>query len=149
MRRGIKGCFTSIGAAIVLIVVIAAIAGGSSGKKHASGATHSPALVTTQSAGQAAQHHKAVHHKPQTFRGTGTENIGTVAVPVQSTLYWQCSSCGSDNFVVNNNFNDDSTIDVNALNQKSGKTVVDAGTYHDVEIDTEGQGWTIRIVPGT
>jgi hypothetical protein len=34
---------------------------------------------------------------------------------------------------------DANTIDVTALDQTSGTTIVDAGTYHDVQVVTEGQ----------
>jgi hypothetical protein len=83
--------------------------------------------------------------KPQTFTGTGSENIGTVKVPVQSTLHWLCSTCSQDNFQIFNSVTDASDIGVNGLKQTAGKTVVDAGTYTDVQINTEGQKWTIKI----
>ncbi len=86
--------------------------------------------------------------KPQTFSGAGSENIGTITVPASSTLAWSCASCGSGNFIINNSINDDSQIGVNALDQTSGKTVIDAGTYTDVAINTEGQDWTITLTPG-
>jgi SHS2 domain-containing protein len=40
-------------------------------------------------------------------------------------------------------------IAVNGLDQTNGKTVIDAGTYHKVEINTEGQDWSFTITPGT
>jgi hypothetical protein len=30
----------------------------------------------------------------------------------------------------------------------SGKTVLDAGDYHSVQINTEGQDWSLTITPG-
>lgn len=48
-----------------------------------------------------------------------------------------------------NSANDSGLIGVNGLDQTSGQTVLDAGTYTDVTINTEGQGWTITIDPGT
>ncbi len=84
----------------------------------------------------------------QTFHGDGSENIGTVNVASQSTLHWSCPSCANDNFAVTNSANDSGLIDVNALGPTSGQTVVDAGTYHDVSINTEGGVWTITITPG-
>lgn len=143
--KPIRGCLTVIGAIVVIVVVIVIATSGSSNKV---GKTNSPALVTHSGSGG---HHKAapkVAAKPQTFRGDGTQNIGTIAVPVDSVLHWSCPSCGSSNFIVQNS--DITTdINVNGLNQKSGKTVVDAGTYHNVTINTEGSQWTIRIVPGS
>jgi hypothetical protein len=84
----------------------------------------------------------------QHFSGTGTQNIGTVNVSQQSTLRWSCPSCASSNFQIFNSANDGSPIPVNGLNQTGGQTVIDAGAYHDVTVNTEGQGWTITINPG-
>jgi len=132
-------------AALVIIIIIAAAAGSSgSGSK---GPTNSPALVTTGGSGTSAPAHKAATGKPQTFRGNGSENLGTIDVPTQSTLRWRCQSCANSNFVITNSFNDPGTIDVNALGPTSGKTAMDAGTYHDVSVNTEGRGWTITIAP--
>jgi hypothetical protein len=38
-------------------------------------------------------------------------------------------------------------IFVNTLNRTSGETHIDEGTYHDVEVNTEGESWTINITP--
>lgn len=83
----------------------------------------------------------------KTYTGTGGENIGTINVTVESTLHWECPPCGSDNFSITNNPNDENTIFVNTLNRTSGETHVDEGTYHDVQVNTEGESWTIRIAP--
>ena len=139
-----KGCMWMIGAFVGLIIIIVVIvliaAGGTS--KHSSGTTKSPALVSGGSSGSG----KA---KTQVFKGTGSENIGTINVAADSTLHWSCPSCKHDNFQIFNKVTDDSQIGVNGLNQTSGKTVVDADLYHDVDINTEGGAWTIKIVPGT
>lgn len=134
---------------VVLIIVIAAAAGSSS--KTGTGTTNSPALVTTPTTthSTASKPAPAPAAKPQTFTGTGTENLGTINVPVQSTLHWSCPSCGSANFVISNNINDNNQLTVNDLNVTSGKTAVDAGTYSDVQVLTEGQAWTITISPGS
>lgn len=147
MKRGIRGCFTLIGAAVVLIVaiiVIVSIAGSHSN----SGKTSSPALDTNSSATSSGSP-AAPEAKTQTFKGTGTENIGTIHLAVQSTLHWSCPSCSQDNFIVNAANSDLNQIDVNGLNQTHGVTVVDAGTYKDVTVDTEGAHWVLRFVPGT
>lgn len=140
-----RSCLTTIVALIILIAIIAAVAGSSHHNK--SGPTSSPALVTNHNAAK----HKAtiVAAKPQTFKGNGAQNIGTINVPTQSTLRWTCPTCAGDNFIIENSFNDANEIDVNAEGPTSGQTVVDSGTYHDVEVNTEGQAWTVRIVPGT
>jgi len=118
---------------------------GAAASSNKTGPTSSPALVTTSSPTPASSTPAAA----QTFRGDGSENIGTVNVPTQSTLHWSCATCAHENFVVSNNVRDAGLIDVDALGPASGQTVLDAGTYHDVAIDTEGQAWSIRIVPGT
>jgi rubrerythrin len=83
----------------------------------------------------------------KTYSGTGGENIGTIHVPTDSILTWECPPCGSDNFIISNSPNDENQIDVNTLNRTSGETHVDEGTYHDVEVNTEGEEWTIHIAP--
>jgi hypothetical protein len=84
----------------------------------------------------------------QTFHGVGTENIGTIHVPVESTLTWNCATCGGANFQIFNDASDAGMIPVNGLDQTSGKTVIDAGDYHSVQINTEGQDWSLTITPG-
>lgn len=129
----------------VIVLIIAASAGSSSNKSTSTGPTSSPALVTN---GTPAGKPKP-HGQTQTFRGTGSENIGTINVPAQSTLRWTCRTCGGQNFQMFNDPADGQLINVNALGPTSGKTVVDVGTYHKVEVNTGGQEWEIRIVPGT
>jgi hypothetical protein len=84
----------------------------------------------------------------QVLHGTGSQGLGTVHVATDSTLTWDRGSCGSGNFIVNNDRNDDSMIDVNALDQTSGKTFIAAGVYHQVEINTEGGARTMTMTPG-
>ena len=119
-------------------------------------AADSPALVTTTTARltpKPTRHHhpkpKPKRARPQVLKGVGTENIGTIKVPTDSTLRWSCPSCAGVNFIIDNDFNDGDDITVNGLNQTSGKTVIDAGAYHKVQIITEGQAWTLTITPGT
>lgn len=84
----------------------------------------------------------------QRFSGTGEENIGPITVHASSELHWSCPSCSGANFVIENSPNDASSIAVNALDQASGQTYVDAGSYNDVTINTEGGAWTLTINPG-
>jgi hypothetical protein len=90
----------------------------------------------------------ALPHPTSSFSGNGGENIGTINVSQPSELEWSCPSCAGDNFAISNSANDANQIDVNALGPTSGQTYVDPGSYHDVEINTEGGAWTINIVPG-
>lgn len=146
MKAG-KGCLTVIGGVVVLFIVIGVIAAAT--HKTNTGPTRSPALVTGSGNTGSSSKPKTPAHT-QTFKGVGSESIGTINVPTQSTLRWTCASCGGQtNFIISNSFSDNSQIATNASSQTSGQTVVDQGTYHDVQIVTEGQHWTIRILPGT
>ena len=94
---------------------------------------------------QEAAHKRAEETK--TYTGGGAENIGTINVPVESILHWECPPCGSDNFIIGNHPNDSKTITVNQLNATSGETHIEEGAYHAVTVNTEGESWTIRITP--
>lgn len=85
--------------------------------------------------------------KPQRFVGVGSENLGTITVPIESTLSWSCPSCGSANYQI---FTSDpySSISVNGLDVTSGKTVITAGTYPGVTVNTEAGDWVFTITPG-
>lgn len=84
--------------------------------------------------------------KPQYYRGAGTKNLGTILVPVDSTVTWtNGKTLGSaDNFVVTNDFNDANTFDINAIGTHD-TSQVSAGTYHKVSVI--GTNWTMKIVP--
>ena len=82
----------------------------------------------------------------QSFSGADSENMGTIHVHQPSELYWSCAGCASSNFIVNNS-DASLTITVNSLNATSGKTYLDAGTYHDVTVEGSGP-WTVSIHPG-
>jgi hypothetical protein len=81
----------------------------------------------------------------QSFSGADTENLGTIRVKHGSELYWSCDGCSDSNFIINNS--DLNSIEVNSLDATSGKTYVDAGTYHDVTIEGTGS-WSVSIHPG-
>jgi flagellar motor protein MotB len=81
------------------------------------------------------------------YSGGGAKNLGTITVETPSTLHWECGSCANANFIVGNNGGDSHQINVNALKNTSGETYLDSGTYNDVEVNTEGESWTIRITP--
>jgi hypothetical protein len=84
----------------------------------------------------------------QHFSGSGQKNLGTISVPVDSTLSWSCEGCSSTNFIINNARGDDHVIATNGLNQTHGVDPLQAGTYHTVVVDTTGADWTIDIKPG-
>ena len=86
--------------------------------------------------------HKPAHVRTQYYRGVGDKNLGTIVVPVDSTLSW--TNAKGDNFVITNDFNDDNTIDVNAIGSHDTSQVA-AGKYHKVSVI--GTNWTMKIVP--
>lgn len=88
-----------------------------------------------------------VHAKTQYFSGAGDKNLGTIVVPVDSTLIWDNGKDllgGKSNFVITNDYGDDNTIDANAIGTHDS-TQVAAGTYHKVEVI--GTKWRFKIVP--
>jgi hypothetical protein len=81
----------------------------------------------------------------QDFSGADTENLGTIHIQHSSELYWSCPGCSDSNFIINvDGLND---IAVNSLDATTGKTFVDAGTYHDTTIEGTG-AWTLSFHPG-
>jgi hypothetical protein len=84
----------------------------------------------------------------QTFRGDGQKDLGTIVVPTDSTVSWNCPNCGNSNFIINNGSSDSTTFPTNGLNQTHGVDPLPAGTYHTVVVNTESGPWTIRITPG-
>ncbi len=139
--------------AVVSVIVAAGLAScGGSGGTTTTYIVSSTSTVTNTATGPASSTSSSSTAqvpaaKPQTFTGTGTENLGTINVPVSSELVWSCPTCGNANFQIFNNSSDTSHIAVNALDQTSGQTYVDSGTYSDVTINTEGQGWSFTITP--
>lgn len=129
MRKGARGRLTFIGGVVVLLVALGIVIAVASNKPTSASSSAAPA-------------------KSQTFTGQGSRDIGKVSVPVQSTLHWSCPSCANDNFAITNSTTDAYLIHVDALGPTSGQAIIDAGTYHNVEIDTEGGAWTITVDPG-
>jgi hypothetical protein len=135
-------------AAVALILVIAISVAVSAGSKKTAGSTQSPALVTsaaTQTATAAPVIHRAPA-RPQRFVGNGAENLGTIVVPVDSTLTWRCASCtetGMQIISVSDSYN---TINV-LQRATSGKSAVSADTYKNVSVNADGP-FTITITPG-
>jgi hypothetical protein len=90
----------------------------------------------------------------QVFHGTGQKGLGTIVVPVASTVSWSCPSCATAqegigaNFIVENAKGDENSIGVNGLKETHGVTPISAGTYHTVVVNTQAGAWTVRIVSG-
>jgi hypothetical protein len=90
----------------------------------------------------------------KTYSGEGQKNLGTIVVPVSSTVSWTCESCTTAqegvgaNFIIHNATSDGKTFDVNALKETHGVSPLEPGTYHTVVVDTQAGAWTVRIAPG-
>jgi hypothetical protein len=84
----------------------------------------------------------------------GRQSLGTVIVPVASTVSWTSPSCATAqegigaNFISENASSDESRIGVNSLKETHGVTPIAAGTYHTVVVNTQAGLWTVHIAPG-
>lgn len=83
--------------------------------------------------------------RAQIFHGTGQQNLGTMTVPTDTTISWNCPTCGNTNFIINNAQSDANNITTNALDQTQGVDTLPAGTYQTVVVDTTGGPWTVAI----
>lgn len=90
----------------------------------------------------------------KTYTGEGQQNLGTIVVPVSSTVSWECPSCTTAqegigaNFIIENARSDGKSFGVNALKETHGVSPVEPGTYHTVVVNTQAGAWTIHITPG-
>jgi hypothetical protein len=135
-------------AVFALVAITGGCASGQSVKTVTTTATAPEASASNSSSSQTVSAAAAKPRiKPKTFSGVGTENLGTISVSVDSTLRWSCPSCGSANFQILNS-DAGSDIAVNGLDETTGRTVVTAGAYHGVTVNTEGGGWAFTITPG-
>lgn len=82
---------------------------------------------------------------PQIFHGNGQQDLGTITVPADTTISWNCPSCGDTNFIVNNAQSDANQITTNGLDQTQGVDPLPAGVYNTVVVDTTAGPWTVAI----
>jgi hypothetical protein len=88
------------------------------------------------------------------YTGEGQKNLGTIVVPVSSTVSWECSSCATAqegtgaNFIIENASSDGKDFGVNALKETHGVSPIEPGTYHTVVVNTQAGAWTVKISPG-
>ena len=79
-----------------------------------------------------------------TFTGTGAQSLGTITLPTDSTLYWQCASCTATGMQITSDVNSDGSA-INTLQKAtSGQSAVSAGTYTNVDVNADGD-FTITI----
>jgi hypothetical protein len=83
--------------------------------------------------------------RPQVFHGTGQQNLGTITLPADTTISWNCPSCANTNFIINNAKSDANAIPTNGLNQAQGVDPIPGGVYHTVVVDTTGGPWTVAV----
>lgn len=107
--------------------------------------TAPPAKADTTSSDTTPTQGTPARARSQTFQGTGQKNLGTIVVDTDSTISWNCPSCGNTNFIINNAQSDDSSISTNGLNQTQGVDPIAAGTYHTVVVSTDAGPWTVSI----
>lgn len=99
-----------------------------------------------------ARHKKEEENK--TYTGEGQKNLGTINVPVSSTVSWECSGCTNENvpgnFIIENASSDHKDFGVNDLKETHGVSPLEPGEYHTVVVNVaSGAGtWTIHITPG-
>lgn len=77
-----------------------------------------------------------------TFNGNGSQNLGTITVPSDSTLYWQCGGCSSMDISSQTN-SDGNSISISST-ATSGQSPVSAGAYDNVQVSADG-AFTIAI----
>lgn len=120
---------------MVVAVVVAGCASSTSstgGNVNSPPASSQPATTTTQ----------ATPAAPQTFTGNGSERLGTINVPTDSLLTWQCPSCTLMTIGGDTPGTDLNVIQVTS-SATSGRTEVAADTYQ-VVVGSDGS-WTITI----
>ena len=144
MRKLIK--ISLLGFSLLLVIGAIGAAAGSHGAK-TTGTTRSPALVTaTHSAPMKHNRHGKPHVKPQVFTGNGAENLGTIVVPTDSTLTWNCGSCTQTGMqILANGQGLGNDIEV-MQTATSGKSAVSADTYRNVTVNADGP-FTIKLIP--
>jgi hypothetical protein len=90
----------------------------------------------------------------KTYTGEGQKNLGTIVVPVSSTVSWECPGCATAqegigaNFIIENATSDHKDFGVNGLKETHGVSPLEPGEYHTVVVNTQGGAWTVRITPG-
>jgi hypothetical protein len=75
------------------------------------------------------------------FSGNGYQNFGTITVPSDSTLSWQCTCSSMD--ITSDPNGDGNNISVSSQNA-SGQSAVPAGAYNNVQVNADGP-YTITI----
>jgi hypothetical protein len=127
--------------AIVVLIVIAAATSDTSTSTDSGPNLASP---TTDTAPTAQQPVSERPQKPLHFEGNGRSNIGTIRLTRDSVIAWS-NRGGYGDFTIDNlsssNYDDPSLLITSS--HHSGDSIMDAGTYHHVNVD--GGDWMIDI----
>lgn len=98
--------------------------------------TETVARTTTQAAAQAAPIAGGRH-----FQGDGNVGLGTITVHRPSVIQWTAQRGGT--FVIYSSDNDRHVLDLRS-EAAGGRSVIEAGTYHDVQVQAYGR-WSFSI----
>ena len=79
-----------------------------------------------------------------TFTGNGSQSLGTINVPSDSTLTWQCATCTATGMLITSDLNADGNAINVYQNATSGQSAISAGTYTNVDVNADGP-FTITI----
>ena len=80
----------------------------------------------------------------ETFTGNSAQSLGTIKVPSDSTLYWQCASCASTAIMITSDVNSDGNA-INVMSRlTSGQSSIAADIYKNVRVNAQGP-FTITI----
>jgi hypothetical protein len=84
----------------------------------------------------------------QTFNGTGPKRLGTITVPSNATVSWECASCGGSGeklFSIENAESDPNSFSTFTYFHTHGVETVAEGVYHAVVVNSEAGPWTVKI----
>lgn len=148
------GTWLVLGVIVLFVVAAAASSSGGGGSDPSAGADTSAAEAAVQSATPAergvaqattpaATPAAAATWKVKRISGDGDEVLGTLHVPTDGVLRWQQRD--AENFILSNSYDDDHSLATNSI-ASSGKTLVLAGTYHEVEV-IGGSNWSFTLAP--
>ncbi|MGA2469230.1 MAG: hypothetical protein ABSG64_00895 [Solirubrobacteraceae bacterium] len=85
----------------------------------------------------------------QVFSGAGNETLGTVKVPVASTLTWSCPACSTGFSLWSNATSGSAMFNISTTGGTTGTMIVTPGTYSDSQVQVFGTPhWTVTITPG-
>lgn len=135
--------------------------GGGGSKKQTSATTTTPTTTSTTATtttGKKKHHKKAVTNGPPplsqtpattlSYSGTGTKELGTVRIPVDSTIEWTDAGAPATRLfqIIPASVKVQSPVN---SREASGRATIKKGAYHGFLVNTNlYDKWTLKIVPG-